>query len=367
MQYCNDCFAKLDDKKKHCTFCQSRDLRTFESAVSENQNSGIPTDQPTFPDSPKKFKVDRQYLVEPMAKERDSPPKDLLYFPATKKERKQVADRAARGSKKSIRAARGKPRRKTRPLKRAVSLFVVLALLAGTYIYGKEGSLSPEAIANALQLTQGDSKRSTRTQHDSTATKSPDASKKVAAAGKSANVTVSIVAKEHMVLESKQRIGFKAPSGIKPVLSAEGDCNLNLKTSILTAGRADGFCVLRARVGGVEKAKSLEVFVNAGEQFVRQDLAQRLCESGEVYLIGSGKVEPSASFIQNNIRYSFFVTSASEVFGTVRNGYKATGYKTESVPDPSQSDGWRVVKKYAYTPLVTIACLGWPTNYTGDE
>ena len=313
--------------------------------------------------------MDRQFLVVPKDPNEGKVPDALYFHPGAEHRERVTKERKAKKAyeKRLVDiditvAEYAKRNIRRRRLKMAAWALVLLLAIATSLLYANQGNLGLNSPSSLIPAAT-----STPSLNGSQAKSNGKTSQSGTKASNSKVVSVTIVAKEHMVLGSKQRISFKSSNGATPVLSAEGACSLDLKTNILTAGGADGFCILRARVNGVERAKSLQVFVNTGELFVRQDLAQRLCESGEVYLKGSGKVEPSPSFIQNNIRYVFFVTSASEVFDPIRSGYKATGYKTESVPDPSQADGWRVVKQYASTPLVTISCIGWPTNYTGDE
>ena len=112
MQYCNDCFAKMDDKALHCKACQSRDLRHFETLVAEETQEGIVQEETKLQKPEPRYKVDRQYLVEPKPKESDLPPKNLLYFPSDAKAQKKLQKkinknrRSALGRKISCKGSR---------------------------------------------------------------------------------------------------------------------------------------------------------------------------------------------------------------------------------------------------------------------
>jgi hypothetical protein len=159
MQYCNDCFAKMDDKAKHCNVCQSRDLRHFETLVTESSQDGVARSNESEDGSAPKFKVDSQYLVEPKPRESYLSPRDLLYFPATAKDRKRVAKKAAKGARKSRRAADGRTMRRrafrnTFNLKRLIVFVVssaILTIILNSTIWAYEGNpLGVQAIEKKL-------------------------------------------------------------------------------------------------------------------------------------------------------------------------------------------------------------------------
>lgn len=135
MQYCNDCFAKMDDKAMHCEACQSRDLRHFETLVAENSQSSTVRDETKLHEPNPPYKVDRQYLVEPKPKERDLPPTNLLYFPADAKAQKKLQKRI----NKNRRSALGRKinRRGSRSFGASAALF--LPLIAAVAFIGYIG------------------------------------------------------------------------------------------------------------------------------------------------------------------------------------------------------------------------------------
>lgn len=119
MQYCNDCFAKLEDSARHCNACQSRDIRPFSAEVRNETSAGIDI-APLFgtsskasseyeptPSSPE-FKLDSRFLAEPKHDSSKTSNRDTLYFPADKKAIKKNASRSAKNQRKSRRAALGK-------------------------------------------------------------------------------------------------------------------------------------------------------------------------------------------------------------------------------------------------------------------
>lgn len=89
MQYCNDCFAKMDDKALHCKSCQSRDIRPFDTIIEPNRGAadagGSSQETPVV----NKIKVDPRFLIEPKDPKED-PRTEALYFHADSKHRDQV-------------------------------------------------------------------------------------------------------------------------------------------------------------------------------------------------------------------------------------------------------------------------------------
>lgn len=152
MKYCNDCFAKMEDKARHCKACQSRDIRSFVTEVTDDTSEGISKDfvssvfesvEEPGPAKIEKIKVDPKYLVEPKPKTSDVRPKDLLYFPSNPKLAKiaqKNASRSAKAQRRSRLAARG-PSKVKKPSSAGASfaLFGPLALaivFLGTVAFG---------------------------------------------------------------------------------------------------------------------------------------------------------------------------------------------------------------------------------------
>lgn len=154
MQYCNDCFAKMDDLAKRCGSCQSLDLRKFETVVMETAQDGVPQEKHPIEDSSRKFTVDRQYLVEPKPKENDLPPKNLLYFPADAKAQKKLQKKIDKNRRSAL--GRTMPKSGSKRLGAAVALFVPL-MMAVAFIGYIGFNVLPDHIkqqlATAVEVT----------------------------------------------------------------------------------------------------------------------------------------------------------------------------------------------------------------------
>lgn len=154
MQYCNDCFAKMNDNALHCKSCQSRDIRPFVADVSTEQAPGIQNeDARPVAESHKRFeaeqldvkefRLDPKYLIEPKKDESKHSNRGTLYFPADKKTQKKNASRSAKAQRKSRRAAIGSSR--ARKFKRTRTGFLnslgnVIGAVTGVLLIGLFGS-----------------------------------------------------------------------------------------------------------------------------------------------------------------------------------------------------------------------------------
>lgn len=172
MQYCNDCFAKMEDKAKRCPNCQSRDLHMFTSDVSAETTSGIQNpatlrqkqvstaveNEGSLPQR-KQFKLDPMYVVEPKHDSSKSSTKGTHYFPSDKKAKRKNASRSAKAQRLSRKAAGGRPfGRKVNVSKwswKPISIFIVssviLTIILNSTIWAYEGNpLGVQEIARNL-------------------------------------------------------------------------------------------------------------------------------------------------------------------------------------------------------------------------
>lgn len=103
MQYCNDCFATMDDDALHCKGCQSRDVRAFESTAGEKSNLDNSRNQSGDRLDSNKLKLDPQFTVIPKAAPSEEP-SNVLYFHPDDAHRKKVENerRAAKEYKQRV-------------------------------------------------------------------------------------------------------------------------------------------------------------------------------------------------------------------------------------------------------------------------
>lgn len=167
MQYCNDCFAKLDDKAKHCKACQSRDIRPFVTPVKNETSKGISKEfaapdlesaEEPEPSQVKKINLDPKYLVEPKPKASDVRPKDLLYFPSNPKlakVAKRNAGRSAKAQRRSRLAARGnKKQNNSGSFGAGLALFGPMALVLALLGFGIFTSIPEEVKDGSVPLVE---------------------------------------------------------------------------------------------------------------------------------------------------------------------------------------------------------------------
>ena len=134
MQYCNDCFNKMDDDALHCSNCQSRDIRPFEIDTSslpelESLAEGRQVDAEAPP------KIDRLYLVEPKEKTQPGTPAPLYFHPGANHRKAKEKRRVENAIERNRRAAYKKPVPK-KPVKFGAYLALYAPILVAVGLVG---------------------------------------------------------------------------------------------------------------------------------------------------------------------------------------------------------------------------------------